>query len=128
MTWRVIVQSMIPVGQIGEQLYLISEDSAGLGPISYVSGPLVLKELAQGNVVPDDAVLMKGFAFGGRNQIDDLLQAFADAAWDRGIKPKKYEEPSNELSATKKHLEDCRALLWQEKNRRPPSDRFQING
>ncbi len=45
-----------------------------------------------------------------RHQTDDMLQAIIDAAWEHGIKPRQLEDASNELKATKYHLEDMRKL------------------
>lgn len=40
-----------------------------------------------------------------------LLQAFIDAAWAAGLRPEGYEEPQNELKATKAHLNDMRRIV-----------------
>lgn len=114
MTWRVLVHSMIPYGQLEDRLVIINEPADGVNSPQYIAGPFVIKTLAPGDALPEDAVLMKSFPMMGRSpSIDGLLKAFADAAWERGIKPTKYEEPTTELAATKKHLEDMRAIVWQ---------------
>ena len=41
---------------------------------------------------------------------DYLLQAFMDAAWEKGLRPKGYEDNEGELKATKYHLHDMRTL------------------
>lgn len=50
-----------------------------------------------------------------RDDVRGLLQAMSDAAWEVGIKPKQIEDNSNELKATKFHLEDMRQLAGVKK-------------
>lgn len=114
MTWRVLVHSMIPFGNLEDRLVIINEPADGVSAPQYIAGPFVMKTLEPGGLLPEDAVLMKARPLMGHSpSIDALLKAFADAAWERGVKPTKYEEPTSELSATKKHLEDMRAIVWQ---------------
>lgn len=40
-----------------------------------------------------------------------LLQAFLDAAWRRGLRPADFEDGQGQLAATRAHLADMRALI-----------------
>ena len=40
----------------------------------------------------------------------DFLQAALDVAWEIGLRPDGYQDHTNELKATRYHLEDMRAL------------------
>lgn len=43
-------------------------------------------------------------------EVDDFLRAIMDVAWDAGIRPTGVEDHTNELKATRFHLEDMRLL------------------
>lgn len=105
MTWKVRVQSLITRGQIGDALFIIKDERDGP---RFVVGPLVLKEAKYQAVL--DAELIK---FDGFEQVDDFLRAFADAAWEPGIKPTAFTDHQGELGATQRHLEDFRKLLFK---------------
>lgn len=47
--------------------------------------------------------------------MDDLLRAFMEIAWDQGLRPSGFEDFENELKATRRHLEDMRALAFKGK-------------
>lgn len=47
--------------------------------------------------------------------MDDLLRAFMNIAWDQGLRPPAFEDFENELKATRRHLEDMRALAFKGK-------------
>lgn len=47
---------------------------------------------------------------GRGRRADSLLQAFLDAAWEYGLRPKGFKDHTSELTATRYHLEDMRAL------------------
>lgn len=42
--------------------------------------------------------------------VTGFLQAALDSAWAIGLRPRGFEDHQNELSATRYHLEDLRAL------------------
>ena len=44
------------------------------------------------------------------HETDDFLRAIVDAAWDAGIRPTGFGDHTNELKATRYHLEDMRLL------------------
>lgn len=117
MTWRIHISNDLPFGQIGESLLLIKEGGGISGDqLAYVVGPLVLKTLQPGDSFPREEVTMRFVGMGALSgELNDFLRAFADAAWERGIKPRALEDQKNELVATKRHLEDMRSLVWKEK-------------
>jgi hypothetical protein len=43
----------------------------------------------------------------------EFLQACCDAAWEAGIYPRQLADKTDELSATKRHLEDMRSLVFK---------------
>lgn len=42
--------------------------------------------------------------------VDQFLQAMLERAWERGLRPKKFEAVENEMKAVRYHLEDMRLL------------------
>ena len=44
------------------------------------------------------------------HDINGFLQAALELAWEIGLRPQGYADPSNELSAVRYHLEDMRKL------------------
>jgi hypothetical protein len=46
---------------------------------------------------------------GSHEDVEALMQAFLDAAWAMGLRPKGYEGP-NELKAVNRHLDDMRRI------------------
>lgn len=56
-----------------------------------------------------------------------MLQAFADALYEVGIKAKKEPILENELSATKAHLEDMRGLVFSSNIKRAPTKPFLVD-
>ncbi len=42
-----------------------------------------------------------------------FLQAIVDAAWRAGIRPEALQADASEIGATKRHLEDMRALVFK---------------
>lgn len=61
---------------------------------------------------------MTGHALGGSTR--GLLQAFLDLAWDKGMRPKGYENTSNQLRAVGAHLCDMRAIVATKLNVKLP--------
>lgn len=62
-------------------------------------------DVDEGTVGPE----APSFQFAG-DEGREFLQAFMDAAWEQGIRPVGLEDHTNELKATKFHLEDMRLL------------------
>ena len=72
--------------------------------------PLTLETFKQG-------VLITAADHGGllgedtsRAECEEFLRAIMDCAWEIGIRPNKFKDYTNELSATRYHLEDMRLL------------------
>src|ERR1700733_8141130 len=107
MTWRVHVASNIPMGMIGHTMYVGWEGFDGR--LSIVTN-LTLKTQEPMTPVSDKDFALKDGMMAECGDVRGLLQAMSDAAWEIGIKPKQIEDNSNELKATKYHLEDMRQL------------------
>lgn len=108
MTWRVHLENRLRWGQMGYRMYVMREDFDR--SISMLHG-------AQFHTYPEGSFAVEDEFFLSDEQpgIDTraFLQAMSDAAWEIGIKPKQIEDNSNELKATKYHLEDMRTLVLQ---------------
>ncbi len=111
MTWRVHIHDLIRIGQLGRRLYVIRENFDGTSDL--ITQPVQLESFKQYSFIPED----KYFLSDEQSGIDTraFLQAMSDAAWEIGIKPKQIEDNSNELKATKFHLEDMRLLAGAKK-------------
>ena len=48
-------------------------------------------------------------------ELDDFLQMWLDAAWERGLRPKGFVDHAGELGAVRAHLEDMRRLIDKRK-------------
>lgn len=46
----------------------------------------------------------------GVGDVDNFLQAAMEVAWRNGLRPRGFSDTTNELAATRRHLEDMRAL------------------
>lgn len=106
MTWRVHIHDLIRTGQLGRRLYVMRENWDGTSDL--IAQPVQMESFKQYAFIPED----KYFLSDEQPGIDTraFLQAMSDAAWEIGIKPKQIEDNSNELKATKFHLEDMRLL------------------
>lgn len=105
MTWKVHVQSLMPNGEIGDALFIFKEDRDGH---QVVVGPLVLKPVTFEAIHRDEMIRFSGVT----QEVNDFLRAFADAAWERGIKPTAFTDHQGELAATQRHLDDFRKMLF----------------
>lgn len=45
--------------------------------------------------------------------VTGFLQAALDCAWEHGLRPRGFDDHTNELRATRTHLEDMRALVFK---------------
>lgn len=108
MAWKAHVENLVRWGLPGYRLYLMRETQDRSGYEMMVK-PTIKKLNNSCFAVEGDAFLDDGSGC-GRN-VREFLQAMSDAAWDIGIKPKQIEDNSNELKATKYHLEDMRAMV-----------------
>lgn len=67
---------------------------------------LVMQTVPEGSlIVQNDGVLANY-----NDETDDFLRAIMDAAWEVGIRPTGFQDHTNELKATRYHLEDMRLL------------------
>jgi|HubBroStandDraft_4_1064222.scaffolds.fasta_scaffold00027_63 hypothetical protein len=110
MIWRVHLDDMLRRGQMGYRMYVmrLNHDST----VDMVFNPQ-LRHLDQGMYAPEDEFFLSDEQPGIDTRA--FLQAMSDAAWEIGIKPKQIEDNSNELKATKYHLEDMRQLAGVKK-------------
>lgn len=109
MTWKAFIRSNIPMGMLGHTLYIGREAPGPLSDqFSIVTG-FTMKTVEPHSAASDDDFALKD-EFGNYADVRGFLQAMSDAAWEIGIKPKQIEDNSNELKATKFHLEDMRQL------------------
>lgn len=108
--WFVDVQSMIPVGQIGDRMLVAKIDN--MRHTVAVMGPPTLTEYSMSDSIPADKVFMTGQSFGDfhKGDIDQFLQAVMDCGWSRGLRPKNFDPSAGELAAVNRHLEDMRKL------------------
>ena len=49
------------------------------------------------------------------DDVQDFLQAMLNVAWDAGLRPKSFEQPTSELKAVRDHLQDMRKLVFDDK-------------
>lgn len=47
------------------------------------------------------------------NEIEDLLQAFTDAAWEQGIRPRQIEDQRSQVKAMEVNLSDLRRIAFK---------------
>lgn len=68
---------------------------------------LTFKNIQEGMILTHGNGLLGDSSF---EQTDDFLRAIMDVAWDAGLRPTGFEDHTNELKATRYHLEDMRLL------------------
>ncbi len=100
--WRVFVTE--PRGWEIEQKIFIGRGE----PIEILMQPAVMVRLEEPYAPIDDA---QAFMSGTRKELTAFMQAMMDAAWDMGLKPKSYEEPTHAMKVQSRHLEDMRAIV-----------------
>ena len=84
-------------------LHVIRRDPNGSVAIA---GPLIMHGASVGELLPETDGILAGYS----QETDDFLRAIMDAAWEAGIRPTGFEDHTNELKATRYHLEDMRLL------------------
>lgn len=111
MRWSIHTQNLITYGQVGEVMVLMREGERIGSDVEFVAPLTFVKPEASGAFDFNGATFRahRG-GFGERNEIDDLLQAMMDAAWDRGLRPTKMDHNEREVKAIERHLEDMRRL------------------
>lgn len=63
-------------------------------------------------VEPNTIVDTPSFTGTYPDDVEDFLRSIMDAAWEMGIRPTGFKEQTDTLTATKKHLEDMRSLVF----------------
>lgn len=91
-----------------KQVYeLLIRQYAGPGRMSYVTN-LEFKTIdtVPGQLVQEIPVLELA-----KEDAEDFMRAFANAAWRMGIKPTEFKDDNSELKAVKHHLGDMREIV-----------------
>lgn len=104
MTWKIYLEEKPWEGVSALYIAKLNQDGS-----RDIVEPFVFKRFPQNKMVLDVLPAITDTHFG----VDDVrgfLQAMSDAAWELGIKPKQIEDHTNELKATRYHLEDMRSL------------------
>lgn len=129
--WIVDIQSMIPMGEVGERMVIAQVDERA-GTYALMHTPTLTthsKSEAFGN---DEIFMRSGWSDRtfGKNQIDQFLQAMMDAGWKRGLRPVGFDPTAGELAAVNRHLEDLRKIAMMKVTTSveiPESDRRSID-
>lgn len=109
--WVVDIQSMIPVGEVGERMLIARLDERA-GTYALMHTP-ILTSHPQCESFSDNEIFMRsGWSNKtfGKNEIDQFLQAMMDAGWKRGLRPAGFDPSAGELAAVNRHLEDLRKI------------------
>lgn len=102
MSWRVIIQN--DFSRMVTDLVIIAESASPSERL--VVKPWVLDKVDRGMLTEPTYRMDEG-------QIDGLLQAFADAAWEHGIRPRQIEDQRNQVKAMESHLTDLRKIAFK---------------
>ena len=111
MAWKVYLQEFARFGSVGFKMYVGRESHDG--SMDVLCSPMIHRVEPASMLDEKDVFLYDISGFG--ENVRQFLQAMSDAAWEIGIKPKQIEDNSNELKATKFHLEDMRSLAGVKK-------------
>jgi len=96
-----------------KQVYeLLIRQFAGPGKMSYVTN-LEFKSI---DTVPGQLLQEVPVLELEKEDAEDFMRAFANAAWKMGIKPTEFKEDNSELKAVKYHLEDMREMMELKRN------------
>ena len=66
------------------------------------------RERTRATMTPDDVGVLGSSS---RDDCFQFLQAVMDCAWENGLRPRGLDDHTNELKATRYHLEDLRSLI-----------------
>ena len=105
--WRIFIEDLVRTGQLGHRMMVVRENFDGSAEVLQTS---TLKHYEPHSFIPTEDAFLDDSRMPGVT-VRAVLQAMSDAAWELGIKPKQIEDNSNELKATKYHLEDMRKLV-----------------
>lgn len=109
--WIVDIQSMIPIGELGERMIVARVDRMTNAAEMMCAPMMKLKD--NGCFIEDSEVFMRSHGYStafGTSDIDQFLQAMMNAGWNRGLRPKSFDPSAGELAAVNRHLEDMRRL------------------
>lgn len=116
--WFVDIQSLIPIGRIGERMVVARRDNMS-DEYAVMCAPTI-RTVAMGQCIEDTDVFMESHTLSpgrfGQGEIDQFLQAMMEAGWRRGLRPKNFDPSAGELAAVNRHLEDMRKVAMG----RPP--------
>lgn len=107
MGYRVHLQNLAMMGLAGHRMFVMRENHDGSGDVLH---KITVQHHGPHENIPESEAFLDDSSMPGW-RVRDFLQAMSDAAWELGIKPKQIEDNSNELKATKFHLEDMRTLV-----------------
>ena len=107
--WYVEVSNLVPHGQLAELLTIAKIDRRAKK--TWIVEATMRETSPFGSFpVPSSDSPLTAFGCDMHSEIDLLLQAIMDCAWQRGLRPKKLDPSAGELAAVKAHLEDMRKL------------------
>ena len=104
MTWKAVLETS---EMKLDRLYLFCR--AFKGKAQYVK-PFVMQERTEGQEIEPTMFDTYENIQDGYPGVRDFMQAILDEAWSHGMRPKSFEEHTNELKAVRYHLEDMRKL------------------
>ena len=84
----------------GHRLYIMREDHLGRGIVTNIK----LKKIGIEPVITENDPIAP-------EEARDFLQAMLDCAWEAGMRPLRFSDHTNELTAVRYHLEDMRKLV-----------------
>lgn len=91
----------------GFELFVRLVDNTGQ---RWAVDPLTLTKQARTGAKPMMSATRSDREDGIGDDIDGFLQAALELAWEIGLRPQGYADPTNELGAVRYHLEDMRKL------------------
>ena len=99
MTWRAVWEE----SYFMDRLYLVLDKA--------VVAPLVLRKGDAAIIAEPTMVSPREDMEDGNPCIRGFMQAMLDEAWEHGLRPRGFEDHTNELTAVRYHLEDMRKLV-----------------
>ena len=90
----------------GHRLHILHESGWVNEPTLAVVKHIEMETIKRGQIIPYNE---EGFMSPG--EVEPFLQAMLDCAWEAGMRPLKFSDHTNELTAVRYHLEDMRKLV-----------------
>lgn len=88
-------------------------DYKGPGWRRFVGKPVVFEEHEQDGSFMPPTISLK----------EDAAQSLMDALWDCGVRPTQGHGSAGQLAATERHLEDLRAIVFQQNDLTAPGSK-----